>query len=604
MPPPKQPTRPVARPAKPPPRDQASVSTLTDEDSPVAGADPNATVLDPGVPPPPRRAATAGARLSVTRGPKAGTEFSLGPGETSIGRQGDNTIVIPDISVSRKHVVVRKDGVAYILVDQGSGNGTALNGARVMEETERQDGDVIVMGDTEMTFLAARGAPALRQSARVPAAGLPRRGPSQARPNAIQKRQPVAMDPEVENATGEVALAAPHEEGKKRRKKLLIIAGSVVGFIIVLGIFNMKVNNMRKAKAEAVEAAAIEARINEGNEHKEEGKKATNANNFKKAVEEFKAAKAIFDEVGQEDGDLARRLEFAQGQVGAQDVVQVARELGERGELAAAKTKLDAIPEDSPLKDKVPELLEELKKRIPKRVDDAKAALESKSYDAARQAVTDITAIDPNNADAAQLIKDIEKAGQPPPKIFKPAPKAEDPTAKPMESFASGHLDEAIGQASACDHAACKALKEKLTAFRDAYANLEGSGNLEKAMNIIKTIPGGGSSPYMQRISAMGSGTFVKEGLAAMSGNNYPKAFSAFSKAQGVDSGNEVVKRNLGIIHQKAQELSEQAYIDMQQDPDKARRELEQIMQMTADGDTLHDKAKKRLKKISGGSGD
>jgi tetratricopeptide (TPR) repeat protein len=285
-------------------------------------------------------------------------------------------------------------------------------------------------------------------------------------------------------------------------------------------------------------------------------------------------------------------------------VVQVAKDMADRGELAAAKAKLDAIPDDSPLKEKVPELLEDLKKRIPKRVEDAKAAMENKSYDAASQAVTDITAIDPNNADAAQLVKDIEKAGRPPPKIIRPPPKVEDPTNKAMDAFAAGQLDQAVGLASACDDAKCKALKDKLTAFRDAYANLDGSGNLEKAMSLIKTIPGGSSSPYMQRISAMGSGTFVKEGLAAMSGNNYPKAFSAFSKAQGVDPGNEVVKRNLGIIYGKAKELSEQAYIDMQQDPDKARREFEQILQMTAESDPLHEKAKKRLKKISGGSGD
>jgi lipoprotein NlpI len=66
-----------------------------------------------------------------------------------------------------------------------------------------------------------------------------------------------------------------------------------------------------------------------------------------------------------------------------------------------------------------------------------------------------------------------------------------------------------------------------------------------------------------------------------MTAENYPKAFSAFKQVLAVDPGNEVAKRNLGIINQKAKELSEQAYIDMQQDPDKARRELELILQMT-----------------------
>ena len=80
-----------------------------------------------------------------------------------------------------------------------------------------------------------------------------------------------------------------------------------------------------------------------------------------------------------------------------------------------------------------------------------------------------------------------------------------------------------------------------------------------------------------------------------------PSAFAAFRQALAVDPANDVAKRNMGIIKQKAKELSEQAYIDMNQDPDKARRGYEQILQMTEPGDELNQKAKNRLKRLSGG---
>ena len=89
--------------------------------------------------------------------------------------------------------------------------------------------------------------------------------------------------------------------------------------------------------------------------------------------------------------------------------------------------------------------------------------------------------------------------------------------------------------------------------------------------------------------------------IKAMSAENYPKAFASFRSALMLDPDNADAKRNMGIIKIKAKELSEQAYIDMTQDQDKARRGYEQILQMTEPGDELHQKAKNRLKKLTGG---
>ncbi|HEY3450827.1 MAG TPA: FHA domain-containing protein [Myxococcales bacterium] len=615
MPPPKPP-RPRPAPAPAPDPDLASATLSEGEPA----ADPNATMLMDAAPPPaPVKKGGASPKLSVTRGPKAGTEFNIGPGETSIGRQGDNTIVIPDISVSRKHIVVVREGAKCILVDQGSGNGTLLNGARVEAETELQDGDTIVMGDTELTFLAPRAAP--RTSTGVkPAAG---RRPTSAKAPISKRPQPVSSSLGDDDAggTGQMQLPEVGAAKKASRKRLMIIAGAAVVFFVLLGAFSIRKNKIEAANRAAANERAYQEASQELDKIVEAGKKATSSGDFKRAAETFQKALEFAKSKETDDpawnsriSDSQRRFDAAKREFSNQEILEAAKELGEKGELAAAVEKLKTIPEDSLTADKVGKVVEGFKSKIDERLSAGKDALKraieekkpsetkTKNFEAARQAVSDVLAVDPTNAEAQALSEQIQKAGQPAPKTSGPIkPKeGEDPTAKIAEVFNSGRLDEAIGMAAACEDPRCAQLKDKMTTFKDLYANVEGEGNVSKAVQILKSIPGGSGSSYMTKIGAVGSGTFIKEGLKAMTGENFPKAFSAFKQVIAVDPTNEVAKRNLGVINQKAKELSEQAYIDMQQDPDKARRELELILQMTDPGSELNTKAKKRIKTLGG----
>lgn len=610
--PPKPPARPRPAPEPEPevePEVDPANATIAEGSAPVDG---NATMIMDSAPPPPVKKGGAQPKLSVTKGPKAGTEFAIGPGETSVGRQGDNTIVIPDISVSRKHIVVRREGLSCILVDQGSGNGTQLNGARVEAETELQDGDVIAMGDTEMTFLAARAAP---KPAPKPAPAA-RPGPSAGRrpaPKAASVGRRPAAAPSLPDDSGELPFD-PHARQKASRKRLVIIGGAALAFFVLLGAFKVRQNRIAADQERIRQEQELGAAQEELDKLYDAGKKATNARDFKRAFGSYQKALDYAKKVDIDDStwqsritDLQRRIDLSKKEVNNQDALEKAQELGEKGELANAVEKLKAIPEDSLCTDKVGEVLEELKKKVPDRLNAGRAALLTKDFNTARQAVTDVLAVDAANAEAQTLVKQIEAAGQPTvraPTGIKPKPQAEDPTARILETFAAGKLDEAIGMASACGDPKCATLKGQLASFRDAYNARDQEGNTGKAVTLLKSIPGGQSTSYWQTLSAAGATTYVKEGLKAMTGENYAKAFAAFRQVITVDPNNEVAKRNLGIIRQKAKELSEQAYIDMQQDPEKARRELEQILQMTEPGDELNTKAKGRIKKLGGGGGD
>src|SRR5438067_2107841 len=96
------------------------------------------------------------ARLVVTAGPRKGFEFALVESPTTIGRGSDNVMVVPDISVSRHHVRVERQGESWVVHDQGSGNGTRVNGKPV-DRYPLQHGDEIEMGDTKVQFVEPGG---------------------------------------------------------------------------------------------------------------------------------------------------------------------------------------------------------------------------------------------------------------------------------------------------------------------------------------------------------------------------------------------------------------------------------------------------------------
>jgi pSer/pThr/pTyr-binding forkhead associated (FHA) protein len=85
--------------------------------------------------------------LFVESGKDKGKEYVLQEGETGVGRGIDNDVILTDVSVSRKHLRVLRDGPSLVLRDLGSGNGTTVNGKRV-HQIPLTEGDRIELGET------------------------------------------------------------------------------------------------------------------------------------------------------------------------------------------------------------------------------------------------------------------------------------------------------------------------------------------------------------------------------------------------------------------------------------------------------------------------
>lgn len=74
-------------------------------------------------------------------------EYSLSNGaRLKIGRHQMNEIVLDDAAVSRLHASIAMNGGKLLLFDQGSKNGTMINGTKV-QSAELHDGDIVRIGN-------------------------------------------------------------------------------------------------------------------------------------------------------------------------------------------------------------------------------------------------------------------------------------------------------------------------------------------------------------------------------------------------------------------------------------------------------------------------
>jgi len=85
-------------------------------------------------------------------GGRAGEMFPL-DGETTVGRSPDCGIFLDDVTVSRKHAVLRERDGNFFIEDQGSLNGTFVNRKRV-ESAQLDDGDELQVGKYRLTYFA------------------------------------------------------------------------------------------------------------------------------------------------------------------------------------------------------------------------------------------------------------------------------------------------------------------------------------------------------------------------------------------------------------------------------------------------------------------
>jgi predicted RNA-binding Zn-ribbon protein involved in translation (DUF1610 family) len=85
-------------------------------------------------------------------GGRAGESFLLAEGRTLVGRSPECEVFLDDVTVSRRHSQIDRDGDRFSIEDLGSLNGTFVNRRRI-ESAELEDDDELQIGKYRLTFL-------------------------------------------------------------------------------------------------------------------------------------------------------------------------------------------------------------------------------------------------------------------------------------------------------------------------------------------------------------------------------------------------------------------------------------------------------------------
>ena len=110
-----------------------------------------------GVAPPP--AATPGEHPALVWRPRLGEEerFDLAARSTRVGRHEESDIVLAGPTVSARHATIRREPIGTLIEDEGSLNGTFVNGELVQQRL-LEEGDRIQIGPHLLVYVPPAGA--------------------------------------------------------------------------------------------------------------------------------------------------------------------------------------------------------------------------------------------------------------------------------------------------------------------------------------------------------------------------------------------------------------------------------------------------------------
>ena len=545
------------------------------------------------------RLAAGGIKLVCTAGPKAGQEFPLIQQEVVIGRATDNTISVPDTSVSRKHLKLRKANSGWMAMDLGSGNGTMLNGELIADETVLGNGDVLALGDTEFTFVDEDNATDRREA--------PVRRPRQ----EVPLRRPGAERERVRSR----AAAGTRNKKKKSGGMLLVV---FVLTLICISLAGLKLYTQRKVAAEDKQRKEIETVrqaiagvFQDGKNLVRQGK--------------WGDAKAKFEEVATADPEYPMVQDYlarANREIPNQVQLTAAETALKENRLRDAITSLAKVSADTTQFDKAKQLKDEIEKQHKSRMELAEETMQQ----AARMAICnpppggrsdaskyrevvaiteDILQAFPDDRDAKTLNEDSKQKVE---SCDKPVAVVREPKNRVKESdevarlFADGEAENARQAAQACASrsAECRQKATQIGEFQVLFRKLDDldAKGLSQLLSLDRRITGGSISKMGRVAGTKAANIFYKSATAAKTTGSWARASEYAEKALAAEPNHVGARALMEEMKAKAKDLYLQAYSNRETDPDDAVAKFKDVIAMTPSSDEWHKKAKSRLEEM------
>ncbi|HYO52977.1 FHA domain-containing protein, partial [Archangium sp.] len=533
-----------------------------------------------------------------------------------IGRAKDNPMCIPDTSVSRKHVLIRRVDGGWAASDLGSGNGTLLNGEPLTDELPLSHGDTLTLGDTELTFNGASDATMMMP---MPSAPPPRPARAGSRPAAapaaapsaeeeaggdegeaiVPRRPPPRPEGRVRSSRGRAAVAQRDPAAQQRKKRLLILTAAV--FVMLVGLLAvMKVKQQRDTEVEREKAQVAQQRREETDALFQEAKNLIRDGKWADAREKL----LELQEVEPNHVQLPDYLARVEKEIPNQEALDAARAALDKEQLAAAASALARVSKDTQLFDTVRSLRTSLSDMADKRVRDALALLEQKQLDQARAITDDVLAAYPEHRDAKVVNEQVMRAiairdAPPPPPTHREAPK---PWEQAVDRFRDGDLNGAVAIANACAAKSpqCRTLMGQMTDFGNLYKKLEelDARGLARLLDLDKKITNDRGSKLSRNAGTRAASIFFKSASSAKASGQYGRAMEIAQRALQADPSHVGANNIVSELRTKAKDLYLQAYALKDTNPEDAVPMFREVMAMTSPDDETHQKAKSWIEKL------
>lgn len=117
--------------------------------NPADGVDSTQVIQSRGGPAQPQAGTQAELVMQTTSGAHV---FPIEANMITIGRGLNNDIILEDPRISRQHAQLRYKSRRFLIADNGSTNGTYVNGTPVTTEQVLRDGDIVSLGGLELIF--------------------------------------------------------------------------------------------------------------------------------------------------------------------------------------------------------------------------------------------------------------------------------------------------------------------------------------------------------------------------------------------------------------------------------------------------------------------
>lgn len=564
--------------------------------------------------------------LVVVGGPAVGARVE-GVEEFRVGRSPENSVHLPDQSVSRRHASLsRHSDDSFLVKDLGSGNGTVLNGERLSGEAIVRHGDLLVLGDStlrlvdsrasasELAALSAEVEEAPEAELGAPMAPAPIKASPVAETLIQQGKVPESQSQVSEDLTmspveaAKASAAAPIPKGRKvlyLSLVVVLVALTAVGILLKGG-----------AEKSPVQVAISRSGPSKLEELVEEGKQHARNRRWEEAIEKFQEAKSHSS-----SPEIERLIKGSQAEAAHQKAVEQVREQLERGSLAGVVLKLEAIPETADFYEDAQELIAELPAAIDRLLASARQLLAEDNRDRAKVLVSRVLEVEPGHVAALALLTEIERKPEPvrvvtekpavrqavaAPQPVEAAPVVPaGPSPEAVQALLAGDMNQALRLADSAGGEANTRLAQNLRSFdvqlREGLTRvrneryLEAVAPLTKAVDLHREMSGGKPGRLGNEASKQLANAHYLLGLDSKGDDQLPRASRHFRSALRADPSHSLAKRQLSHVKGRADNLYIDAYTMESMDKEKAKRLYKLVVETMVPGEETYEKAKRRL---------